>query len=136
MTGQDGRFGTDAVACAFHVTTLPDSVPFAVPDTRRSPAHVALNVPLAVFPVCCVTFQRKSVHVLAVAASVDEVQFPSSAATPVAVGLNVLFRSYPMQAEAAAARATAHVIENRFFRITNLSDATAAMSTPRTNRRE
>ena len=41
----------------------PLSVPSAVPATFRSPAHVALNDPLAVVAVCSVTFHLKSVQV-------------------------------------------------------------------------
>ena len=78
---------------AFHVTVDPDSVPLAVPATLRSPAQVALNVPLAVLPVCCVTFHLKSVQALADGTRLDEVQLPSSAATPVADGPSVLVRS-------------------------------------------
>jgi hypothetical protein len=60
-----GSDSTDAVAAAFHATVDPDRVALAVPATFKSPAQVALNVPLAVLPVCCVAFHLKSVQVLA-----------------------------------------------------------------------
>ena len=52
------------VAWAFQVTVDPFNVPLAVPLIFKSPAQVALNVPLAVLPLCCVTFHLKSEHVL------------------------------------------------------------------------
>ena len=55
--------------------------------------QVALNVPLAVLPVCCVTFQLKSVQALADGMRLDDVQLPSNPATPVADGPVVLVRS-------------------------------------------
>ena len=84
---------TDAVACAVHVTVEPESVPLAVPDTLRSPLQVALNVPLAEFPVCCVTFHLKSLHESALGTRLAELQLPRSAETPVAEGSSVLFCS-------------------------------------------
>ena len=93
MIGHDGKFGTLAVAFAFHDTVDPDNVPLAVPDTRISPGHVALNVPRAVLPVCSVTFQRKSVHDVGEGTALADDQLPSSAALPVVVGLVELLRS-------------------------------------------
>jgi hypothetical protein len=93
VMGHDGSPVTDAAACAVQVTVDPDNTPFAVPEIRKSPAQVALKVPLAVLPVCCVTFHLKSVHVLAPGITFADVQFPSSALTPVAEGLSVLLRS-------------------------------------------
>ena len=87
------ELGTDADAVAFHVTLLPDSVPFAVPATCRLPAHVAVNVPDAVLPLCSVTFQRKFVQVVGDGSAADDVQLPRSAAVPVGVGLVELRRS-------------------------------------------
>ena len=91
--GHDGKFGTLAVAFAFHVTVDPDNAPLAVPETRISPRHVALNVPRAVLPVCSVTFQRKSVHDVGDGTALADDQFPRSAALPVVVGLVELLRS-------------------------------------------
>jgi hypothetical protein len=110
VIAHDGRFGTDAVAFAFHVTLEPDSVPFAVPETFRSPVQVALNVPLAVLPVCCVTFHLKSVHALAVGMTFADVQLPRSPAMPVADGPVVLFRSYPRQADVATMQSATSVV--------------------------
>ena len=91
--GHDGNAGTDAVACAFQVTVAPDSVPLAVPDIFRSQVQVALNVPLAVLPVCWVTFHLKSEQALDDGTRFDDVQFPRSADTPVSDGPIVLVRS-------------------------------------------
>ena len=64
-----------------------------IPDTLRSPLQVALNVPLAVFPVCCVTFHLKSLHASAAWNEVAELQLPRSAETPVAEVERALARS-------------------------------------------
>src|SRR5262245_7244022 len=93
VIGHAGRFGTDAVACAFQVIVDPDSVPLAVPETFKSPAQVALNAPLAVFPVCCVTFHLKSLHAAAAGTRLDDDQLPRSPATPVLEGPVTLLRS-------------------------------------------
>jgi hypothetical protein len=75
----------------------PLSVPLAVPLTRRSFAHVALNNPLARAGVCSVTFHVKSVHVLAEGMMFADDQVPISALTPLEVGASVLWCSKPMQ---------------------------------------
>jgi hypothetical protein len=62
------------------------NAPWAAPVNLRSPGQLALKDPFAVVPVCSVTFHLKSVHVLGVGMSVDEVQLPSSELLPVAVG--------------------------------------------------
>lgn len=62
-------------------------IPCAVPVSLRSPAHVALNEPFADVAVCSLTFQTKSVHVLGVGMSEDDVQLPSSELLPAIVGL-------------------------------------------------
>jgi hypothetical protein len=91
--GHDGKPGTDAVPCAVHVTFEPDSMPLAVPETRTSPGQLALNVPLALVPVCCVTFHRKSVQAPGAGTTLEDVQLPRSAAVPVVDGPTVLVRS-------------------------------------------
>src|SRR4029450_6682914 len=82
-TAHAGSPGALAVPCAFQLITEPLSVPCAVPESFRSLAHVALNEPRALLPVCSVTFHLKSVQVLGDGTTLAEVQLPSSAATPV-----------------------------------------------------
>ena len=113
VMGHAGSPGTDAVAAAFHATVDPDKVPLAVPATFKPPAHVALNVPLAVLPVSCVTFHLKSVQALAVEARLDEVQLPTNAAPPVVEGPSVLVRSW-LQPDRAL-DATRQRASDRFF---------------------
>jgi hypothetical protein len=91
--GQESTLATDAVPCADHDTVDPDSVPLAEPDTLRSPLHVALKVPLAELPDCCVTFHLKSVQASATDVRLAELQVPRRAAAPVAEGESVLCRS-------------------------------------------
>ena len=55
-------------------------------------------MPLAVLPVCCVTFHLKSEQALATGRGCDEVQLPRSAATPLADGSE---RARALVAEAA-----------------------------------
>jgi hypothetical protein len=62
------------------------SAPSAVPVNFKSPGQLALNDPLADDAVCSVTFHLKSVQVLGVGMSVDDVQFPSSELLPAAEG--------------------------------------------------
>ena len=84
--GQDGRSGAVAVPVPDHVIVVPLSVPCAVPDTFNVPEHVALNDPLALLPVCSVTFQWKSVHDEGDGMMLLEDHAPISALTPEAVG--------------------------------------------------
>lgn len=60
--------------------------PSAVPASFSSPAQVALNEPFALMAVCSETFHLKSVHVLGVGMSDDEVQVPSIELLPAADG--------------------------------------------------
>ena len=114
---QDVRPGAVAFPCALQ--EIVDGVcitPCAMPETFRSPAQVALNVPFAVVAVFSDTFHLKSVHVLGVGIRLEEVQFPNSALVPATVGLvGVLLWSKPVQptADAAAIDNTRNRI--RFF---------------------
>jgi hypothetical protein len=60
----------------------------AVPDTFKSPAHVALKDPLAELEVCSVGFHLKSVHVEGDGMTLAplDAQFPISASTAVELG--------------------------------------------------
>ena len=51
-----------AVALADQFTEVPLRVPWAVPLTFRSPAHVALKLPFALVPVWSVAFHLKFVQ--------------------------------------------------------------------------
>src|SRR5262245_18993796 len=83
----EGRPGPAAFAFALHSICVGVlRLPSAVPVNFRSPGQVALNDPLAEDPVCSVTFHLKSVQVLGVGISVDEVQLPSSELLPEADG--------------------------------------------------
>ena len=92
--------------------TVPLSVPCAVPDTFRSPAHVALNDPLALVAVSSVGFHLKSEQVEAEGITLDaDAQVPINALTPAALGpVVVLVCSKP--AQPAAATATANTDTN------------------------
>jgi hypothetical protein len=52
----------------------------------RSPGQLALNEPFIADEVCSVTFHLKSVHVLGVGISVDDVQFPNRELLPAIEG--------------------------------------------------
>ena len=86
MIAHDGIAADCADPLALHVTTVPVSLPDAVPCSFRSPAHVALNDPLADVPVCSVALHLKSVHVVAVGIAVVDVQVPINDASPVELG--------------------------------------------------
>jgi hypothetical protein len=106
---QDGSPGTDAVAWAVQVTVDPERVPVAVPLIFRSPVHVALNVPLALLPVCCVTVHVKSEQALDDGIGFEDVQVPSNAAAPVGDGPVVVERSWP-QAHVAKRQTTTKIL--------------------------
>ena len=74
---------------ALQVIVEPLRVPCAVPETFKSPAHVALNDPFAEFDVCSVAFHLKSTQVEGAGTMLPdaEAQVPISAATLVALGL-------------------------------------------------
>ena len=73
-------------ARALQVIVDPLSVPCAVPESFRSPGHVALNAPFALVPVCSVTFHLKSVHEPGVGMMLDD-QLPNSVPMPAAEDL-------------------------------------------------
>jgi hypothetical protein len=86
-----------------------------VPETWRSPAHVALNDPLADVPVVSVAFHWKFVQELGEGMTLPDVQLPSSALMPDPDGpVTSLLRSKPTQPadEAATDKTRIHV---RFF---------------------
>src|SRR5258708_8402182 len=109
---QGGRGAAVAVPLAAHAITEPLRAPWAVPTTFRSPAQVALNVPLTVVAVCSVAFHLKSEHVDAEGLTLAaETQLPINALTPVALGpVVVLVCSKAAQPAAAAPRASAEPI--------------------------
>src|SRR5215510_537312 len=73
------RPGPAAFAFALHSIVVGVlRLPSAVPVNFRSPGQLALNDPFAEDAVCSLTFHLKSVQVLGVGMSVDEVQLPSS----------------------------------------------------------
>ena len=103
---QEGSPGALPTPVAFQLIVDPLSVPAALPESFRSPGHEALNDPLALVPVCSVTFHLKSVHELGLGIRLLEDQLPISAPMPAAEGpVTVLFLSNPIQAALAAARA-------------------------------
>ena len=76
---QFGTFGTAAVAVADHVSVFSDSVPVALPTTSTFVRQVAENVPDAVSPEICVTFQTNFVHVsVRLVSTATELQAPLS----------------------------------------------------------
>jgi hypothetical protein len=100
--------GAVAFAVADQLTTLPLNVPVAVPATFRSPAHDALNEPVADVAVCCVGFHLKSVQVDGEGMTLEltEAHVPIKAATPVAEGPVdvVVLLEYPTQPLTVTAR--------------------------------
>lgn len=87
VIAQDVRPGAVALPVALQPMAVGDvKPPCAVPVSLRSPGHVAENEPFANVAVCSVTFHLKSVQVLGVGMSVEEVQLPSSELFPAAVG--------------------------------------------------
>jgi hypothetical protein len=128
--------GADAVPVAFQLISaaLPlENAPSAVPDTCRSPAHVALNVPLADVAVCSVAFHLKLVQELDAGITLPDVQLPSKALTPVAEGpVRSLLRSNPMQPAAAAATANTTIKKSLFIcSLSALYRAESALETVR-----
>jgi hypothetical protein len=86
VIAQLGIVGDCAVPFALHAIAVPLSVPDAVPCSFKSPAHVALNDPLAVVPVCSLGFHLKSVQVVAVGTMAADAQLPTSDPTAVELG--------------------------------------------------
>ena len=105
-----------AFAFAAQFTTDPLSVPVAVPETLKSPAHFALKDPFAEFEVCSVGFHLKSVHVDGdgMMPAFADAQLPISAATPAGLGpVEVVLLEYPTQPAAAAAKH--RIVARRWF---------------------
>ena len=110
---QDGSPGPVAFPFALHSIAVGDfSTPSALPVNFRSPGQLALNDPFADELVCSDTFHLKSVHVLGVGMSVDEVQLPSRELLPAAEGsVSELLCSRLVQP--AAPIAAASIIEKK-----------------------
>ena len=98
------------------MVAAPLKAPSAVPTTLRSFAHDALNEPLALVPVCSVTFHLKSVQELGAGIRFDEVQVPIRELLPAAVGpASELVRSKPTQPAAETAATDSTAVRIRFF---------------------
>src|SRR3954470_20854342 len=101
---QDAISGVVATPWPVQVIVVPLSVPAAVPETLRPPAHDALNDPEAEVGDCCTGVQLKSVQLEGEGMMPVEADFqvPTSASTPVDVGLLgvVVLLSYPTHAAA------------------------------------
>ena len=86
------------------------------PTVQLGMVIAALNDPFAAVAVCSVTFHLKSVQVLGVGMSVDDVQFPISELLPAAVGsVEELRCSKPAHPIAALAATEMIAIRIRFF---------------------
>ena len=96
---QEGSPGALAFAAADHLMFVGEvRLPSALPVNLRSPGQLALNVPFIEDAVCSLTFHLKSVQVLGVGMSVDEVQLPSNELLPAIDGsVNELLCSRPVQ---------------------------------------
>jgi hypothetical protein len=78
-TGHEGKSAAVAVPVPLQLTVVPLSVPCAVPDTFRPPAHVALKLPLPLFDVCSVTCHWKFVQDEGAGTTLADVHTPRSA---------------------------------------------------------
>src|SRR4029450_6622004 len=107
--------GAVAFASALQLMSVGDiRAPSAVPVNFRSPGHVALKAPFADVAVCSLTVHLKSVQVLGVGISCDDVQLPRSALLPAAVGaVSGLLCSKPVHAEPAAATSDNRITTSR-----------------------
>jgi len=117
VIAHDVRPGPVALPVALQLIWTGDvNVPCAWPVNFRSPGQLALNDPFALVAVCSVTFHLKSVQVLGVGMSVDDVQFPSSELLPAALGsVEELRCSKPAHPIAALAATEMMAIRIRFF---------------------
>ena len=97
--------GALALPAAVHRIVVGDvRLPSALPVNLRSPGQLALNDPFIEEAVCSVTFHLKSVQVLGVGMSVEDVQFPRSELFPATDGsVSELLCSRLVQAAAAIA---------------------------------
>ena len=108
MNVQAAWLGALVFPAALQFTVAPFNVPWAVPETFKSFAHVALKDPLALVDVCSLAFHLKSVHDEGEGTLLADAHVPISALTPPADGLVVvLVCSKPMQPAAATAAASA-----------------------------
>src|SRR4051812_47979199 len=83
----EDRPGPVAFPSASHlIATGVVRLPCATPVNFRSPGQLALNDPFREDEVCSDTFHLKSVQVLGVGMSVDDVQLPSSELLPATDG--------------------------------------------------
>src|SRR5215207_4681181 len=114
---QDVSPGAVALPAALQVRLMGlVSVPWAVPLSFSSPAHVALKFPFAVVAVCSVTSHLKSVHALGDGIRFDDVQLPRNAPLPAADGdVRLLVCSTPMQPVAVSADSESIATRIRFF---------------------
>src|SRR5436190_12435011 len=110
------RPGPVAFPFELHWIVVGDvKVPSSVPVNFRSPGQLALNEPFIADEVCSVTFHLKSVHVLGVGMSVDDVQVPRRELLPAAEGsVSELLCSKLVQ-PAVSATANDSTTRNLFF---------------------
>lgn len=117
LSVQDVKPGAAAFASALQLMTVGEiNSPFAVPVNFRSFGQVALNEPRADVAVCSLTVHLKSVHVLGVGMSCDDVQLPRSELLPAAEGsVSELLCSNRAHAEAADAATARRRTRNLFI---------------------
>lgn len=83
----DGNPGPAALPCAVHFISVGEArLPSAVPLNFKSPGQLALKDPFMEDDVCSDTFHTKSVQVLGVGISVDDVQLPRRELLPATDG--------------------------------------------------
>jgi hypothetical protein len=120
VNAHEGRPGPAAFALALHWICVGDvRLPSAVPVNFRSPGQLALNDPFAEDAVSSVTFHWKSVQVLGVGMSVEDVQLPSRELLPAVDGsVSELLWSRLVQPAAAVVAASTIVRKVCFISIT------------------
>lgn len=116
-TAHDVSPGAVALAVPLHaIVPAVVKLPCAVPATLRSPAQLALKFPLAEVADCSVTLHTKFVQEAGDGIRLLEVQVPSMALLPAAVGpVAPLWRSKPTQPETATADAMSRAVRVRFL---------------------
>src|SRR3954468_16085468 len=105
MMWHEVRPGPVAFPSASHLIAVGElRLPCATPVNFRSPGQLALNDPFIPDEVCSETFHLKSVQVLGVGMSVEDVQLPSSELLPAIEGSeSELLCSSPLHPAATAA---------------------------------
>lgn len=105
LIAHDVSPGPVALPSAFHSIPVGEvRPPWAMPVNFKSPGQLALNDPFIADVVCSVTFHLKSVQVLGVGISVEDVQLPSSELFPAIDGsVSELLCSSPVHPAATAA---------------------------------